>query len=215
VPFRAASTPARDAFRSALRRPPGGPSAGPASPPGPGADRAPARDVERPTGERPAPELPAAELQQAELAQAERAAPEPSAAATPAFDGDWPALVARVPAGGMAAQFLQQSALIEYEGLAFRLRVPIRPLAEPATVNRARDALAAHFGREVRLNVEVGAVDGPTAAAVATQRRAEQQADAQAAIEADPFVQALLNDFDGSIVPGSVRPSAPKRPSGE
>ena len=77
-----------------------------------------------------------------------------------------------------------------------------------ANFNRAREALSAHFGRAVRLSVEVGAVEGPTAAAIASERRAEEQAGAQAAIEGDPFVQSLLNDFGGTIVPGSVRPSA-------
>jgi DNA polymerase-3 subunit gamma/tau len=142
------------------------------------------------------------------------AAPQPAPAAS-AFDGDWPALVARVRAGGMAAQFLQQSALVDHEGLHFKVKVPIRPLAEPATVNRAREALGAHFGAEVRLSVEVGAVQGPTAAAHASRQRAERQAEAEAAIEADPFVQTLLKDFGGTIVPGSVRPSAADRPPGE
>ncbi|MCM5569799.1 DNA polymerase III subunit gamma/tau [Burkholderiaceae bacterium FT117] len=141
-----------------------------------------------------------------------RAAVADSAAA---FDGDWPALVAQVRAGGMAAQFLQQSALVAHEGLHFRLKVPIRPLAEPATVNRAREALAAHFGAEVRLSVEVGAVQGPTAAAVASRLRAEKQAEAEAAIDADPFVQTLLKDFGGTIVPGSVRPAAGNPTPGE
>jgi DNA polymerase-3 subunit gamma/tau len=115
----------------------------------------------------------------------------------------------------MAAQFLQQSALVDHEGLHFKVKVPIRPLAEPATVNRAREALGAHFGAEVRLSVEVGVVQGPTAAAVASRQRAERQAEAEAAIEADPFVQTLLKDFGGTIVPGSVRPSAADRPPGE
>lgn len=115
----------------------------------------------------------------------------------------------------MAAQFLQQSELLGHQELHFRLRVPIRPLAEAATVKRARDLLAAHFGRDVRLSVEVGAVAGPTAAAAAHQRRSDDQASAQAAIEADPFVQTLLNEFGGTIVPGSVRPAAGNRPPGE
>lgn len=146
----------------------------------------------------------------------EQFSPQPApAASASAFDGDWPALVARVRAGGMAAQFLQQSALVDHEGLHFKVKVPIRPLAEPATVNRAREALGAHFGAEVRLSVEVGVVQGPTAAAVASRQRAERQAEAEAAIEADPFVQTLLKDFGGTIVPGSVRPSAADRPPGE
>jgi DNA polymerase-3 subunit gamma/tau len=124
-----------------------------------------------------------------------------------AFDGDWPALAAVLPLSGFAQQFMQQSELLEAEGLSFRVRVPIRPLAEPGTVARVRDALAAHFGAPVRLGVEVGAVAGQTAAAAASQQRAERLQQAQAAMEADPFVQSLLTDFGGRILPGSVRPN--------
>ena len=129
----------------------------------------------------------------------------PCAAAT-RFDGDWPGLAARLQVGGFVQQFMHQSELVEAEGLRFRVRVPIRPLAEPATVNRVREALGAHFGAPVRLDVEVGHVGGGTAAAASARDRAERLAQAQASIEADPFVRALIEDFDGAIVPGSVRP---------
>jgi DNA polymerase-3 subunit gamma/tau len=87
------------------------------------------------------------------------------------------------------------------------VRVPIRPLAEPGTVARVREALAAHFGAPVRLSAEVGAVAGQTAAAVASQQRSERLQQAQEAMESDPFVQTLLTDFGGRIIPGSVRPN--------
>ncbi|ODS97455.1 MAG: DNA polymerase III, subunit gamma and tau [Lautropia sp. SCN 69-89] len=122
------------------------------------------------------------------------------------FDGDWPGLAARLQVGGFVQQFMQQSELIEADGLRFRVRVPIRPLAEPGTVKRVRAALGAHFGAPVRLDVEVGRVGGDTAAAASARERGERQAQAQAAIDADPFVRTLIEDFDGSIVPGSVRP---------
>jgi DNA polymerase III subunit gamma/tau len=123
------------------------------------------------------------------------------------FDGDWPSVVARVRVGGMAAQCLQQSVLLGFAGSHFRIRVPIRALAEPATVNRAREALSVHFGQAIRLTVEVGAVDGPTAASLAGEAQAERQAQATRSIESDPFVRTLIEDFDGRIVPGSIRPS--------
>ena len=128
-----------------------------------------------------------------------------SAPATP-FDGDWPGLAARLQVGGFVQQFMHQSELIEADGLRFRVRVPIRPLADAAMVNRVREALGAHFGAPVRLDVEVGEVGGATAAAATARERAERQAQAQAAIESDPFVRGLIADFDASILPGSVRP---------
>jgi DNA polymerase-3 subunit gamma/tau len=122
------------------------------------------------------------------------------------FDGDWPALAARVSLTGLAQQFMQQSQLLGHEGLSFRLRVPIRPLAEPGVVGKVRDALEALFGAPVRIAAEVGSVAGPTAAAAASERRAERLEQARASLEADPFVRTLLTDLDGRILPDSVRP---------
>ena len=85
------------------------------------------------------------------------AAPAP-AATLGRFDGDWPALAACLQVGGFVQQFMHQSELIEADGLRFKVRVPIRPLAEPATVNRVRDALGAHLGAPVRSAVAGGAV---------------------------------------------------------
>ena len=116
------------------------------------------------------------------------------------------ALAACLLGGGFVQQFMHQSELIEADGLRFKVRVPIRPLAEPATVNRVRDALGAHFGAPVWIEVTVGQVGDSTVAAASARERAERQAQAQASIEADPFVRTLMEDFDGSIVPGSVRP---------
>jgi DNA polymerase III subunit gamma/tau len=44
--------------------------------------------------------------------------------------------------------------------------------------------------------------------AAASSTRAERQRQAEAVIEADPFVQGLLRDFGGQIVPGSIQPRA-------
>ena len=139
------------------------------------------------------------------------AAPAPAAASAPGtprvFDGDWPGLAERLPVTGFARQFMQQSELVEADGLSFRVRVPIKQLSEPATVNKVRDALSAHFGAPARISVEVGSVSGTTAAAVASQQKAERMTQTRAALEADPFVRSLLTDFGGRIVPDSVRPA--------
>src|SRR5690606_28832741 len=83
------------------------------------------------------------------------------------FDGDWPALARRLPVTGIAREFMHQSELVAATGLDFTVRVPIRALAAAGTVARARAALAEAFGAEVRLSVETGKVEGPTAVAIA------------------------------------------------
>ncbi len=171
-----------------------------------------ARVAPSPSLERVVPPQPAERVARASAAApgaspaARSEAPRAAPPGRQAFDGDWPALAARLGVSGFIRQFMEQSELLESDGLRLRVRVPIRPLAEPGTVRRVREALAAHFGADVRLDVEVGPVQGRTAAVVSAQERADRQAQAQAAIESDPFVRTLIDEFDGSIVPGSVRP---------
>ncbi|MCO5121618.1 MAG: DNA polymerase III subunit gamma/tau [Burkholderiaceae bacterium] len=131
------------------------------------------------------------------------------------FDGDWPALARQLAVSGIAREFMQQSELVAANGLEFTVRVPIRALAAAATVARARAALAEHFGAEVRLTVETGKVQGPTAVAIAREVDEQRLARAQADIEADPFVRTLIDDFKGAIVPGSIRPLDRPRDTGE
>ena len=131
----------------------------------------------------------------------------PAAHAPPvAFDGDWPALARRLAATGLLGQFLQQSELLSVDQDSFRVRVPIRPLAEAATVTRVRELLSQHFGQPVRLQVEVGAVAGVTAARVVEQERGERLEAARESLESDPFVRSLLSDLGGRILPDSVVP---------
>ncbi len=138
-----------------------------------------------------------------------------SAAGVPAqppvvsFDGDWPALAARLPVSGFVRQFMEQSELLALDGGRFRVRVPIRALAEEATVRRVRAALTAHFGTPVRLDVEVGSVEGDTAAGALARTRAEAQAQAERSIESDSFVRSMIDEFGGTVVAGSVRPRDP------
>ncbi|RZT41800.1 DNA polymerase III subunit gamma/tau [Cupriavidus agavae] len=171
-----------------------------------------------PRGGRRAPPAPAP-------AQARRPEPEPEPAValapavppvapsaaddgTPAiFTGDWPTLAARLPLKGLAQQLALQSELHRVVGRSLHLRVPVAAIAEASVAERLQAALNEEFGVEVRVQCEIGAVTH-TAAAVDAAARAERQREAEAEIERDPFVQGLLREFGGQIVPGSVQPRA-------
>lgn len=147
-------------------------------------------------------------------ATASPATASPATASPPIdFDGDWPglaaAVVARLGRPGLVGQFMQQSELVGHDADGFNLRVPVRPLAEPALLAKVGDVLAERFGRRVRLAVEVGQVRGTTVAAVRSREQAEAMARAQADIEGDAFVQTLINGFEGTIVPESIQPIGP------
>lgn len=157
-------------------------------------------------GAEPAPVLPEASPASNTPPEGAVSGAAPGGGAPGFFDGDWPALARRLAATGLTGQFFQQSELLSADHDGFRVRVPIRPLAEAGTVARVRDVLSQHFGQPVRLQVEVGAVAGVTAARVVEQERGERLEAARESLESDPFVRSLLSDLGGRILPDSVLP---------
>ncbi|TEA79915.1 DNA polymerase III subunit gamma/tau [Allopusillimonas ginsengisoli] len=116
----------------------------------------------------------------------------------------WPALAAKLPLSGLAAELARQSEWLGGQGDQVRLRVAIRPLTEIQGKARLRTVLSEHFGTAVQLEVEFGHTGDETAHAVAQARRAERQKDAEQAVVNDPFVQELIANFGARVVPGSV-----------
>jgi DNA polymerase-3 subunit gamma/tau len=128
-------------------------------------------------------------------------------AATPIdFDGDWPALVARLKVGGLVKELAQRSELVSAQGGHFRLRVPLKTLIEAGTVDKLRAALEAALGRAVRVSADVGSTTGATAAGLAEKANAERQRQAEEAIYGDPFVRELIDNFGASVDPTSIKP---------
>jgi len=122
------------------------------------------------------------------------------------LDCAWSDLATRVPCSGFARQFLEQSELIAIEGMHIRVRVPIRPLAEAATVNKVKELLVAYFRQPVRLSAEVGAVGIQTAASIQDAQRRNELDAAIEDLRTDPFVQAMISELGAQIDPDSVRP---------
>jgi DNA polymerase-3 subunit gamma/tau len=125
------------------------------------------------------------------------------------WDGNWPVLAAALPVRGVAQQLAQQSELLQcrLDGrqLAFELLVAMETLLAAGSVDKLTAALSEHFGRPVRVDTRLGAVQH-TANALALADRAARQREAEQAMEDDPFVQKLKREFGATIVPGSIRP---------
>jgi len=96
-----------------------------------------------------------------------------------------------------------QSQLLAREADHWRLRVEMASLNQPSVRDRLVAALAT-IGHSVRLSVEQGPVsDSP---AKRLQARAQRrQAQAEEIILGDPFVQEVMRDFGGRIVPGTLK----------
>lgn len=152
--------------------------------------------------EPPAPQRPAATpAQQQETARI---------AADLGWDGHWPTLAASLTAlRGVAHQMAFQSELVRCEALnggnvCFHLRIPLETLRSSGSVEKLVAALSERFGKEIRVETEIGAV-ADTANAVAEAESAERQRRAEQKMKSDPFVMSMMREFGATIVPGSIQ----------
>jgi len=131
------------------------------------------------------------------------AAPSPPPAIT--LTEPWHQLAARLPLGGLAGELARQSEWVSVSDRTITLRVAARVLLDGPARARLTEALAAQFGGPVQLNIVAGETGEATSHAVAQAARKSRQQAAEQAVQADPFVQALAQDFGGTVVPGSVQ----------
>ncbi|MDP2263557.1 MAG: DNA polymerase III subunit gamma/tau [Hydrogenophaga sp.] len=131
-------------------------------------------------------------------------APEP--VTSPEGDVWFEAVMQLVRAETIAAlvrELALQSQLVARDGGQWVLRVERSTINQPSARERLATALGT-LGHEVRLVVEVGAVSDTPALRVAAEA-ARRQREAEAQILGDPFVQTMMRDFGGKIVPGSIK----------
>ena len=123
----------------------------------------------------------------------------------------WPTLAAELPVRGLASELARQSEWISVAGTVVTLRVAVQALADSAARVRVQTVLSEHFGQSVSLKLEVGEPGaGRTAHAVAVQERERAQRQAEDAVLTDPFVTALVSDFGGRVIEGSISPPSPR-----
>ncbi len=167
---------------------------------------APVRSASRPAPvELPAPVPVEAHLPEPEvLAPAHTVAVEPLSAAL-----DWHALLGELGLGGFNRELAQHSELVGVADnvLSLRLSHTHRHLLQ---INRGgpeklQEALSAHFGRPLRVNVEVGEIETHTPAQRNQAEKAGRHAAAVAALEQDPFVRELIERFDATLEEASVK----------
>jgi DNA polymerase III subunit gamma/tau len=143
-----------------------------------------------------------------------REPPEPDQATEPVRtpEGDfWFDLVQEMVSGqsvtALVRELALQSQLVARDVDQWHLRVEQESLKQNTARERLCAALKAH-GHDVALVVELGTVkDSPAQrlAAIAARRYRE----AEQRILQDPFVQNMMRDFGGKIVPGTLKATAP------
>lgn len=147
----------------------------------------------------------AEKLQVIQQAVTEIRSTEPSIAA---FDGNWRGLVDRLKLSGMARMLAQNCALLEFEGHQMRLSVPPehKHLLDNTYQEKLRATLKEHFGKQLQVSIEISGNAIDTPARQINQEKAARQAQAEASIKGDPFVQDLMESFGATIIPSTIKP---------
>lgn len=113
--------------------------------------------------------------------------------ATGTFDGNWTALIARLPLTGFVRAWAVKSEMVSFEKDVFALRVGTDKLAADKPMQeKLRVAIEQYLGRPVRLAVSVGGMAGESIAAIEEKQNDARQQAAEKAILADPFVRDMM-----------------------
>ena len=108
----------------------------------------------------------------------------------------------------MARELALQSQLMANEGAVWTLRIESPSLNSPAIIEKLQTAINAQQqgAPAIQLAVEIGPVlDTPVRRNQALAK--DRQAVAEALINSDPFVQDMVRNWGGKVVPGSIKHS--------
>jgi DNA polymerase-3 subunit gamma/tau len=121
---------------------------------------------------------------------------------------EWPVLVASLKLGGMARMLAQHCELVRSDFSRIELRLPEehRHLLEKPYRDKLQAALEERFGRRIAVDIALGEATGTSPAALDDQERQARQRQAVEAIDRDPFVRELVENFDARVADESIRP---------
>ncbi len=130
------------------------------------------------------------------------------AESSPVTSTDWPAIVSSLKLGGMARMLADQCELKSHDGntMLLGLAEAHKHLLDKTYQDKLIAALKQKFGEQLKVQIELGAASGQSPVEVRARAKAEKQAEAVAAIESDPFIRDLVDQFDARIDQASIQP---------
>jgi DNA polymerase-3 subunit gamma/tau len=124
---------------------------------------------------------------------------------------DWHEVIERANLRGPIGQLAQNSSLRELDGESMVLALApshMHLAVEPLT-SQMEEKVSHALGRRVRFRFIADHGTLGTPAERRAQAQSDAQANAEASMETDPFVQALKRDFDARVIPQSIKPVEP------
>jgi DNA polymerase-3 subunit gamma/tau len=133
-------------------------------------------------------------------------ADKPADAGDPARD--WSSLQTRLDLSGAVREFARQIQLVSIDRNQWKFLVPatLRHLGSESVVQSLRSALSSHLGHAVKLDLRGASEPLNSVAAEVTRTEVKRQSEAERAIEEDPTVQQLKQEFGAKIVADSIQP---------
>ena len=136
--------------------------------------------------------------------------PEPLPASRPAtgLALQWLELFPQLPISGMTGNIAANCSLIAMNGDDWLLHLdPAQgALFNSTQQRRLNEALDQHFGRSIRLSIELVRPEQETPAQAAARKRAERQREAEQAIDSDPLIQQMIRQFGATVRHDSIEP---------
>ena len=123
---------------------------------------------------------------------------------------DWLELYLKLGLSGLTGSIAANCTLISVQGDHWLMHLdPAQSALFNATQQRRlNDALNQYHGRTIQLDIELQKPQQETPAQAAERRRAERQRAAEQAIQSDPVVRQLIDQFAAVIREGSIEPLA-------
>ncbi len=126
-------------------------------------------------------------------------------------EGDWHQLMASLNLGGMARMLADHCELVRREPgkLVFALDPEHKHLAEKAFQDKFIAALKSKLGNELNVRIELGGTQGLSPVEIRKREKSQRHSEAVAAIENDPFIRELVEEFDATVNEASIQPVDP------
>lgn len=120
----------------------------------------------------------------------------------------WLSIVKQLKLSGMAKMLAQHCEAQFFSAEKIVLCVPDlhKHLLEKSYQDRLKQALELYFKKPMDVRFSIGAIAGMTSAAIEDQEKQLKQSQAITAIEADPFVRDLVENFDAKLIVSSIKP---------
>jgi DNA polymerase-3 subunit gamma/tau len=125
----------------------------------------------------------------------------------------WADIVDRLPVNGLMRELLNNTTLeyIDEKTIGLVLDEACAKLLSKERESALKQTLETHYGRPLQLTVRIGAPPVATPMQQKMRQRNEEQQAAVAAIDSDPNVRALREQFNARVNPDSIRPSGTLR----